>query len=285
MFSQQEIEQYHRQGYCIYRSFLGAEDLASLRGELDAACEGATLSSHDRTRIEMEPHQDPGGTLVRRVYEPCTHYDRFRALSDSDRLLDCVEQLLGPNLCFHYSKINVKPPSIGSVVEWHQDLAYYPLTNGDSVSILFYLDDADGSNGCLQVIPGRHLGPRLDHDHDGYFQGRVTTKIDESAAVALDGKAGDVIFMHCMTPHASTTNKSLRFRRTLILSYRATDAFPIHVGETTLAAERFVRLVRGRQLRVARFSMKEFPIPVYRTRPASLYELQEQSRKEMTKAT
>ena len=159
------------------------------------------------------------------------------------------------------------------------------LSRLEQPEILFYLDDADGSNGCLQVIPGRHLGPRLDHDHDGYFQGRVTTKIDESATVALDGKAGDVIFMHCMTPHASTTNKSLRFRRTLILSYRATDAFPIHVGETTLAAERFVRLVRGRQLHVARFSMKEFPVPVYRTRPASLYELQEQSRKEMTKAS
>ena len=44
---------------------------------------------------------------------------------------------------FHYSKINMKPPSIGSVVEWHQDLSYYPLTNSSSLAVLIYLDDAD----------------------------------------------------------------------------------------------------------------------------------------------
>lgn len=285
MFSQQQITQYHRDGYCIARGFLSAEELTALIGELEAVCKGATLSHHDRERMEMEPNQDPNGTLVRRVYEPCTHYERFRSLSDSKSLLDFVEQLLGPDLNFHYSKINMKPPSVGSVVEWHQDLAYYPLTNRDSVSILCYLDDADQFNGCLQVIPGRHLGPCMDHNYDGYFQGRVTEKIDESAAVPLDGKAGDVIFMHCMTPHASTTNTSLQPRRTLILSYRAADAFPIHVGETTPAAEKFVRLARGQQLHRARFSMTEFPIPVYRSRPTSLYELQEQSRREMTKAS
>jgi hypothetical protein len=53
----------------------------------------------------------------------------------------------------------------------------------------------------------------------------------------------------------------------------------------TATAEKFVRLVRGRQRHVARFSMQEFPIPLYRTRPASLYELQEQSRKDMSKAS
>jgi hypothetical protein len=28
------------------------------------------------------------------------------------------------------------------VVEWHQDLAFYPLTNSDSLAILIYLDTA-----------------------------------------------------------------------------------------------------------------------------------------------
>jgi phytanoyl-CoA hydroxylase len=285
MLTESQIEQYGREGYCIYRSFLAREELSTLLTELEAVCKGNTRSSHDPTRMEMEPDQDPIGTLVRRVYEPCSYYPGFRTLSDSERLLDCVSQLLGPNLTFHYSKINMKPPSVGSVVEWHQDLAYYPLTNRDSVSILFYLDDADRSNGCLQVLPGRHLGGCLEHTHGGYFQGRITEAVDESAAVALEGKAGDVIFMHCMTPHASITNTSTRPRRTLILSYRAADAFPIHLGETTLAAEKFVRHVRGHQPQVARFSMTEFPIPVYRSRTASLYELQEQSRHDISKAS
>ena len=71
----------------------------------------------------------------------------------------------------------MKPAGIGSPVEWHQDLSYYPLTNRDSISILFYLDDASAKNGCLQVIPDRHKGPLLDHTENGFFQGRVTEQV------------------------------------------------------------------------------------------------------------
>lgn len=65
-------------------------------------------------------NQAPDGTRVRRLYEPCTHYSEFRALSESGQLLASPEQLLGNNLLFHHSKLNMKPPDIGSVVEWHR---------------------------------------------------------------------------------------------------------------------------------------------------------------------
>ena len=156
----------------------------------------------------------------------------------------------------------MKPPEIGSVVEWHQDLSYYPLTNRDSLAVLFYLDDADAENGCLQMLPGRHEGDLLAHTREGYFQGRATEAVDSSEAVLVEGKAGAAIFMHCMTPHASITNRSNRSRRTLILSYRAADAFPIYYGEMTSHVETYTRLVRGHRAQMARFTMKEFPIPL-----------------------
>lgn len=279
MISGPQVEQYHRDGYSIEPEFLSPGSLALLHEVIERVSAGNTLAKHDKTRVEMEPNQPPNGALVRRIYEPCTYYAPFRELSESARLLTCVERLLGPDLEFHYSKINMKPPAIGSVVEWHQDLAYYPLTNDDSVSILIYLDDADRGNGCLQVIPGRHMQPPMDHTRDGCFQGRITEPVDESLAVPLEGKAGTVIFMHCLTPHSSVTNTSARSRRTLIVSYRASDAYPIHVGDATAAAEAHVRHVRGEKRNVARFSFREFPIPKQRQRTASLYELQELSRK------
>jgi phytanoyl-CoA hydroxylase len=61
----------------------------------------------------MKPCQEPEGTRVRRIYEPCTYYSRFRELSVSGRVLDRVQQLIGPDLVFHYSKINMKPTEIG----------------------------------------------------------------------------------------------------------------------------------------------------------------------------
>ncbi len=283
MFAGIQLENYRKNGYAVHEKFLAQDEVASMLAEVESICAGNTLAHHDKTKLEMEPQQAPDGTRVRRLYEPCTHYPRFKALAESGKLLDCVEQLLGPNLMLHYSKLNMKPPAIGSVVEWHQDLSYYPLTNRDSLAVLIYLDDADMGNGCLKVIPGLQNGPLMDHTQEGYFQGKITQPVDESKAVALEGKAGTAIFMHCMTPHTSAPNQSDRPRRTLILSYRAADAFPLYMRETTASIESNARLVRGDQASRARFSMTEFPVPRYRWKFASLYELQQLSRESQTK--
>src|SRR3984957_1967324 len=273
-------DEYSKNGYVSYPGLLDAGELKTLLAEIDRISDGNTLASHDKTRLEMDPHQKAEGRLVRRIYEPCTHYKPFRELSDSPKLLDGEEELLGLDLLFHYSKLNMKPPSIGSVVEWHQDLSFYPLTNSSSLAVLIYLDDADVANGCLQVIPGRHNDRLLDHVMDGYFAGKVVEPVDESQAVPVEGKAGTAIFMHAMTPHASVTNRSNRPRRTLILSYRAADAFPVYSGDVTGELEKATRLVRGKLADSARFSFDHFPIPRRKQHVASLYELQELSRKQ-----
>ncbi len=260
--------------------FLPREQVARLLADIESISAGATVGRHDPTRMEMEPNQEPEGTRVRRIYEPCTYYLDFSALSESPELLDSLAQLLGDNVLFHYSKINMKPPSIGSVVEWHQDLCYYPLTNTDSLAVLFYLDDADENNGCLKVIPGMHRKQTLDHTWNGFFRGQVTEPVDDSNAVALEGPAGTALFLHGLTPHASAPNTSQRSRRTLILGYRAADAYPIYLGETTVHAESHVRLVRGRLAARARFGTIEMPIPRYENVPKSLYELQQRFREQ-----
>jgi phytanoyl-CoA hydroxylase len=279
MLSNTQITEYHQDGYTVCPNFLTPDEVTQLLSETEKIISDNTLANHDKDRLEMEPDQPPDGTKVRRLYEPCSYYPLFRTLSESEKLLDAMEGLIGPNLLYHYSKLNMKPPEIGSVVEWHQDLSYYPLTNRDSLAVLFYFDHADAENGCLQMLPGRHEGDLLAHTREGYFQGRATEAVDSSEAVLAEGKAGTVIFMHCMTPHASITNRSNRPRRTLILSYRAADAFPIYYGEMTSHVETHTRLVRGHRAQMARFTMKEFPVPYYKEKSVSLYELQERSRK------
>jgi phytanoyl-CoA hydroxylase len=279
VLNNQGIQDYFQNGYTVWQSLLGSHQVKDLLKEIDCICGDNTLASHDKSRLEMEPDQPPHGMLVRRIYQPCTYYEPFRELSESAGLLDIVEKIVGPDIVFHYSKINMKPPAIGSVVEWHQDLAYYPLTNDSSVAVLLYLDDADTGNGCLQVLPGRHHGDLMEHTQDGYFMGKIVTALDASKAVPLEAKAGSAIFMHALTPHASVTNTSSRSRRTLILSYRAADAFPIYFGEATGEMEMYTRLVRGKPALSARFSFQHFPIPRHKQKTASLYELQELSRR------
>ena len=277
MLTPEQTVQYHDEGYTVVQKFLSHASVDAILSDIEDLTATATVAQHDSSRLEMEPNQKPEGKKVRRIYEPCTHYARFRSLSESKDLLDVIEQLLGPNLVFHLSKVNMKPAVLGSVVDWHQDLTYYPLTNTDSVTVLFYLDDAGASNGCLQVIPRAHEKV-LDHTSKGFFQGRVTETVDTSKAVFLEAKAGSVIFMHCLTPHSSAPNLSPMPRTTLIMSYRAADAFPIHLKARTEAQEVHARLVRGQELTVARFGLRSFPIPRFPQDTKSLYELQELSR-------
>ena len=278
MLNPTQVEHYNNEGYVVVPDFLSGDQVAAFLTEMDVVSAGNTLAEHDAARMEMEPNQPADGTQVRRLYEPCSEYELFGAFSRSQKILDAVEALLGPDLVYHYSKINMKPAGVGSAVEWHQDLSYYPLSNRGSVSILFYLDDATVENGCLQVIPRRHRDELLSHSTDGFFQGRVTEAVDESLAVPVPGNAGSVIFMHAMTPHASIANTSTSPRRTLILSYRRADAFPIYAGEMTHKTEVHARLVRGQFPQEARFEDRSFPIPLYKDAIVSLYDLQERSR-------
>ena len=274
----QDVARYNDEGILSVPDFLAPKWIDAFRAEADRLTAHSTVASFDPERVEMEPNQDPTGNSIRRIYEPCTYYPAFRDYSESPEMLDAVEQLIGPNILLHYSKLNMKPAERGSVVELHQDIAYYALTNHDSLAVLLYLDDADEENGCLRVLPSLHRGDLMDHTTEGVFQGRITEPIDESRARNLPGKAGTAIFQHGMTPHASVQNRSGRPRRTLIISYRAADSFPVHIGDRSTKIDAFTRLVRGRPAGEARFTLTRFPIPIYSVNEASLYQLQEMSR-------
>jgi phytanoyl-CoA hydroxylase len=276
MLTNIQLEEYRSKGFCVAHSFFTVAESTRLLDEIDSICTGATLALHDATRVEMEPNQPADGSKVRRIYDPCTHYDVFRDLAAGSKVVECMVQLLGPDVLFFSSKINVKPAEIGSVVEWHQDMAYGPLTNRSVVAVLVYLDDADRGNGCLQAVPGQHR--MLDHSLNGFFQGRITEPLDTSKAVPIEGKRGTTIFFNGLVPHASSVNTSSRPRRTLILGYRAADAFPIHLGPMTAKADQFVRVVHGKLSTTARFDMEWVFIPRYPAETKSLYDLQERSR-------
>ena len=230
----QQVEQYRVEGFVVLPSLLAGEALRKVDLAIDRITREAIAAGNYKSVLELEPELDNGRPIARRVYHPFERYEEFRELAGDRRMLDPVKALIGPDLSVHHSKLNMKPARVGSVVEWHQDLAYFPHTNDDLVTALVYLDDATEENGCLQVLP-RHHSHFFDHAlPDGTFAGMITETIDDGRfgrPVPLPGPAGSVILMHCMTPLSSLPNRSDRARRTLIVEYRAAVAFPIFFGE------------------------------------------------------
>ena len=261
--------------------------LGKINQRIDQITENAFASDDFTQVLEVEPEQVGGQTLVRRIYNPFDLHDDFRNLAAGEPVLDCVESLIGPHINLQHSKLNMKPPSVGSAVEWHQDMAYFPHTNDDLVTSLIYLDDATEKNGCLRVLP-RHHTHFFDHaTPDGKFAGMITEDLEcgkFGQPVSLEAPAGSLILMHCITPHSSHPNRSDQPRRTLIFEYRATDAFPIYYGDMTQLAESVDRPLRGNP---AQFARLEGPPPYIPNvgKYASLYQLQEDAKTVLADAT
>jgi len=273
----QQIEHYRREGYVVVERLYDAALLRRVDETIEEVTRDALAGGDFSEILELEPEPVDGQRVPRRIYQPFERHEVFRDLATDDRLLDRVESLVGGNFDCQHSKLNMKPPRVGSPVEWHQDLTYFPHTNDDLVTCLIYLDDATTRNGCLQVLP-RHHHHFFDHTTpDGLFAGMITEDLSQDRfgrPVPLEAPAGSVIFMHCLTPHSSLPNRSDRPRRTFIFEYRAADSFPIYFGDSTAPQESHAHLIRGKPARFARFGGPPPFIPTVDKRYSSLYDLQ-----------
>ena len=286
--SDAQIEHYRKEGYFVVPGFFGPEALQRVDDTIQEIMEQALQSDDYSSILELEPEPVDGKTITRRIYNPFDQHQTFKEIASDDRLLDCMESLIGPNINLQHSKLNMKPPQVGSVVEWHQDLAYMPHTNDDLVTLLIYLDEATEENGCLRVLPRNHTHYFDHHTPDGIFTGMVTEDLDSGRfgkPASLPAPAGSAIFMHCIMPHSSFPNRSPHPRRTLIFEYRATDSFLINIGgNNKKIPPELYRLLRGKPSRFARFGGPRPYMPTYPEDGfASLYTLQQEAKTKMAK--
>src|SRR5919201_452979 len=169
---------YEEEGYLVFPQLLDGEELGNLRTALAEVLRDADGLTETSDRFSIT-RTDDGGFSVRRIFEPIARHVAFRDLVLNPKILDVVENLIGPNIQLHHTKLNLKPPSSREArFEWHQDYPFFPHTNFDLVAVMIYLDDATEENGCLRIVPGSHkLGPR-NHlfAKDGAFSSQLEDK-------------------------------------------------------------------------------------------------------------
>lgn len=264
------VKDYREQGFAVAERLFGPTEVAELNTAITEILDKSDIGSV----AEVEPGDS---SMARRIWSPTKQHSAYKRAASHPRLLDLVEQLIGPDILFHYSKLHLKAPQVGSVVEWHQDFAYYPHTNTDLVTALIYLDDATIDNACLQAIPGSHLRGLADHYVDGHFRGKVTgvDAPDPAQAVPIEAPAGSVVFLHCLLLHYSSSNRSDRYRRAFLPAYRAADAYPIYFGPHASHNEPGVTLLRGAVSDTARVEPGTWRLPLAQRPFGSLFQLQE----------
>ena len=269
--TQSQVERFNRDGYLLIEKFF---DESTVQRSIEAIKN--ILSIDEVSKVaEMEPANPQ---TIRRIWSPVDRDPIFYEMATDPGLLDMIEQLIGKNIALHYNKLNYKGPKVGSLVDWHQDFAFYPHTNKNLLACLIYLDKATEENGCLEVVPQTEYSGLLNHYVDGHFRGKIDSSFfSDKMRVTLPAPAGSVILLHCMTAHFSPVNTSNRERKTFIPAYRATDAFPIYFGPHAAHNEAKAKVIRGERSQVAEVEAMNVFLPIAEKPFGSLYEVQDGS--------
>ena len=145
------------------------------------------------------------------------------------RILDYVEDLLGPNLVNQMTHYFSKEPGDDKQVSWHQDASYWPLTPSKTVTVWLAIDDTDEENGAMQFIPGSHLHGQIPFERSLPAERNVLgqsvhkAKTWGSPPESINLQAGQISIHTDLMLHSSGINHSSRRRCGLTLRYMPPD--------------------------------------------------------------
>ena len=153
-------------------------------------------------------------------------------LARDPRILDKVEDLLGPDILIFTSTFFIKEPHSPTIAAWHQDSTYYGLEPKEEVTAWVALTEASEEAGCMDALSFRGKPRQLSHvsrvvENSVNRAGQVITEpLDAGAAVAMPLKSGWFSMHHGLCPHRSGPNTSSHRRIGLGLNYIPTHARP-----------------------------------------------------------
>jgi len=176
---------------------------------------------------------------------PYAHLPWFNALVRDPRILDVIEDLIGPDILVWTSTFWIKEPGTPAFAAWHQDNAYFGLQPSEQVCAWLALTEADSEAGCMEVLSWQDT-PRLMHHAPQRFAASinragqtVVEPFDDAAPVTMELKAGSFSIHHGLCMHYSGPNRAQRRRIGLGFNY-----IPAHVRPTS-PVRMAAMLVRG----------------------------------------
>ena len=194
--SEAAARHYHEQGYVVPIPALTRAEAADLRGKLQAYEAGAGVLAG--------PLRHKSHLLFTWLNELIRH----------PRILDAVEDIIGPDILCWGSSFFIKEQRNPGYVSWHQDSTYWGLEPPDIITAWVAFTDSTAANGAMRVIPGTHKLDQVPH-RDTFAAGNLLSRgqevmvdVDERKAAMLELAAGEMSLHHVRLIHGSDPNPS-----------------------------------------------------------------------------
>jgi non-heme Fe2+,alpha-ketoglutarate-dependent halogenase len=168
------------------------------------------------------------------------------ALVRHPRILDAVEDLIGPDILVYTATWFIKEAHSPAFAAWHQDATYFGLMPNDRhVTAWVALSDASAEAGCMEVVSSQgrprqmhHAALQLANSINGAGQA-IVEPFEESDAAMMELEAGSFSLHHTLCRHRSAPNRAAHRRVGLGISYIPADC------RLTGPVRMCARLVRG----------------------------------------
>ncbi len=190
------VRQYRDTGYLAPVRVLSIEEAAGIRARLEAfEADAGPLAG----RLRQKSH------LL---------FTWLNALIRHERILDAVEDVIGPDILCWGTSFFIKEPRNPAYVSWHQDSTYWGLEPADIVTAWVALSDSTTENGGMRVVPRSHTMAQVPHRDTFRPQNllsrgqEIMVDVDEATAETLALKAGEMSLHHVRLIHGSDPNPS-----------------------------------------------------------------------------
>lgn len=228
VLTQESIESFERDGY-----------LAPIRV--------ISESQANAIRQKLEDYESTSGGPITGIYRFKLHllFQWADELVRNEKVLDAVEDLLGPNILCWNTNLFVKEAGDPKFVAWHQDSPYQGMSESVGVAAWVALAPSTVENGALKVVPGSHLYGDVSHTETDDERNmlmrhqKITVDVDEKDAKHLILKPGEMSMHHTRIFHASAPNTSNVRRIGLSIRY-----IPTHIRQVA-GSHDTAALVRG----------------------------------------
>ncbi|MFZ4757765.1 MAG: phytanoyl-CoA dioxygenase family protein [Burkholderiaceae bacterium] len=227
VLTEAQVDAYRRDGIRFPIDVMSPQEAAGLLARFEA-----TEAAH-------------GGRLPPRINQkPHLLYPWIAELVRHPRILDAVEDVLGPDLLCWSAQFFAKNAHDPSFVSWHQDGTYWGLSSPDVITAWVALTPSVPENGCMQVVPGTQL-KQVEHvdtfaDTNLLSRGQeIRVEVNPADVVPVILRPGQMSLHHVLIFHGSEPNTADYRRIGFAIRY-----IPTHVHQTHGPRES-ATLVRG----------------------------------------
>jgi non-haem Fe2+, alpha-ketoglutarate-dependent halogenase len=194
--------------------------------------------SHDQAldyRKQLENFETARGASISGRQNKKIHllYPWANELIRQPKILDAVEKIIGPNILCWGSEVFCKEAHSSNFVSWHQDATYWGIGTDQILTAWVALSDSSTASGCMRVVPESH-NTQVDHEDsssEGNLLSRgqeIAVEVDESKAVDVQLKPGEMSMHHVLIFHGSKPNTSNDKRMGFVIRF-----LPPHLKPTS----------------------------------------------------